>query len=285
LGEAYTKTARLAAAEKALERARELNPSDWKCFYFLGNVHRQSGQYQHAIDTFTSILLEVPSELTVIIALAQTHLEYGRAELSSGFSARAESSFLTSISVVLNGLDASPGFRRIAWKTAADALCELSRLSVYSDEELLISVLKKTVPFVTASPLGQLSSFLTVPPVLAENTFPSLSLFALEISVCACNYRISLGSLDKAASASAWYDLGVAVSLLANRSIDNAKREHINDEAVRCIKESITLSPFDDRYWSALASALFTSKPRLAQHAYVKALELDTKVGFLCLRK
>lgn len=282
LGEAYTKAARLAAATKALEKARELDPTEWKCSYFLGEVYRQSGQYQQAIDMFSQILLEVPSELTVLLSLAQTHLEFGRAEKYGGFSARAEISFVSAVRVVLDGLDVSPGFRRIAWKTAADALYELSRLSSYSDNDALVSILQTALPLVTSHPMEQLSSLVNLPPKLHETTHSAVSHFVLEIGLCAYSYRISLGSLDSSASASAWYDFGVALKLYAHRSSSNEngneKREKIEEEAVRSFKEAITLSPLDDRYWNALADALFMSKPRLAQHAYVKALELDAKV-------
>ncbi|KAI0700930.1 TPR-like protein [Cytidiella melzeri] len=277
LGEAYTKAARLAAALKALEKARELDPAEWKCLYFLGEVYRQSGQYKQAIDVFTNILLEIPSELTVLLALAQTHLEFGRAEQMGGFPARAETSFVSAVRAVLEGLDASPGFRRIAWKTAADALYELSRIPTYTDETSLISILQKAIPLVTAHPLEQLSAVLSIPPAIVEETQSALSRFVLEVCLCAYSYRISLGSLDSSSSASTWYDLGVALMLYARRSGNDSKRDNIDGETIRCLKESVNLAPLDDRYWSALANALFSSKPRLAQHAYVKALELDPK--------
>ena len=283
LGEAYVKAARLAAAHKALERARELDPSEWKCSYFLGEVFRQSGQYQQAIDIFSDILLEEPSELAVLVSLSQTHLEFGKAEKVGGFTARAESSFVSSLRVVLEGLDASPGFRRIAWKTAADALFEASQLSGYSEDEALVKLINKALPLVTAHPMEQLTSLVSIPPRLSERSHSVLSRFILEACLCAYSYRISLGSLDSSASASAWYDLGVALRLYYQRSNDDEKREKINDESVRCFKEAISLSPGDDRYWSTLGSALFTSKPRLAQHAYVKALDIDAKVS--CMQR
>ncbi|KAI0093293.1 TPR-like protein [Irpex rosettiformis] len=277
LGEAYTKATRLAAALKALEKSRELDPSEWKCSYFLGEVYRQSGQYQQAIDMFSMILLEVPSELTVLLSLAQTHLDFGKAENLGNFSARAESSFVSAIRVVLDGFDASPGFRRIAWKTAADALYELSQLPTYTDDETLLVILKEALPLIIGHPMERLSTLLEIPPKLSETSYSALSRFVLEVSLCAYSYRISLGSLDSSASASAWYDLAVALKLYGQRNIGDEKREKVNDEAVQCFKEAISLSPIDDRYWNALANALFISKPRLAQHAYVKALDIDTK--------
>ena len=53
LGEAYSKAGRFAAALKALERARELDPDDWIASYFIGEVQRQMGLYEEAIKAYT----------------------------------------------------------------------------------------------------------------------------------------------------------------------------------------------------------------------------------------
>src|ERR1700728_4416313 len=71
LGEAYSRGGRHAAAMKALVRARELDPDDWMCSFFIGEVQRQMGQYQEAVDSFQSILVTRPLETGVMMSLAQ----------------------------------------------------------------------------------------------------------------------------------------------------------------------------------------------------------------------
>ena len=121
LGEAYSKAGRYVAAFKALERARELNPEDWVTSYFIGDVQRLMGAYEEAIKAFESILEGRRQELGVLYSLGQTYLELGRFELAMAFLARAETSFVSVICVTLKLLDASSGFRRVAWKTVADS--------------------------------------------------------------------------------------------------------------------------------------------------------------------
>lgn len=273
LGEAYSRAFRLAAALKALERAQELDPSDWVSSYFLAEVYRQMGQYQQAIDSFKDILQQQPTELRVLLSLAQTHLECGRAEQTLSFTRRAETSFLSAVDVVLNVVDNNPGFRRIAWKTAADALYELSRLAEVSEPESVVSVVSKVVRLVSGGPKGQMDALV---PLKLDDVASPLSLLAL--SVHAYSYRVSLGSLDDPSAASAMYDLSISIATY-NRQLGIAANEKIWEEALRCLKEALGLDPLNDRYWHTLGDLYFVLRPKLAQHAYVKALEVDNKVN------
>lgn len=280
LGEAYSKSSRLAAALKALERARQLNPAEWKCSYFLGEVYRQSGQFQQAIDTFVEILSKVPAELTVLVALAQTHLDSGRANVAANFITRAEDSYLAAIRVIIDGLDASPGFRRISWKIVADALYELAGFVAYTQPEKLTRVLAECIPLVTAHPLTRISAIFDIPSApTADIPHSTLSHLVLQVAICAYSYRLSLGCLDSVTAASASYDLGAALRFYEQRCCDGPKGESVNAVAIHFFKEAIGSAPLEDRYWSALANAYFIARPRLAQHAFVKALELDSKVS------
>ncbi len=279
LGEAYSKAGRSAAALKALEKARELNPDDWVCLYFLGEVRRQMSQFQEAIDTFTDISTREPSELRVLISLGQTHLEFGRAQLAAAFKSRAEASFVSSVQVTMRLIDASPGFRRIAWKTAADAIYEISRISAYTDQDNVISTLQVVVPLVSEHPQDHLSDIIAKSPALMDTSDSAISRFALEIAVAAYSYRQSLGSLDDTASGSAHYDLGMALCSFAKTISFGTVQEAARKESIRCLKEAISLDPVSNQYWNALGNALFITQPKTAQHAYIRALEIDSKVS------
>ncbi|GBE81379.1 Superkiller protein [Sparassis crispa] len=275
LGEAYSKAGRFAAALKALERARELKPEDWISSYFIGEVQRQTGAYEEAIEAFESILLDHPSEVGILISLGQAHLDLGRVQLATAYTARAETSFVSSIRVVLRLIDASPGFRRVAWKIAADAVFQLSQFSTFSDEGGVRKVAADLTTLVSDHPESGLSGILSSPLLL--NDTRDLSLFLLEISLAAYDYRIILGSLDEAAGASAYFDLGVALHAYARRVAPSTKQKRSQQEAVQNFKEALRLDPGNDRYWSGLGDATFLSQPRVTQHAYIKALDIDSK--------
>ncbi|KAI0915649.1 hypothetical protein AcW1_003803 [Taiwanofungus camphoratus] len=275
LGEAYSKAGRFAAAVKALQWAHELGPDDWVCSYFMGEVQRHMGDHNAAIKSFESILVKHPSELGVLLSLGQAHLDLGRAELSTAYTSRAESSFMCSIRLALQLIDASPGFRRVVWKFAADAIFELSKCLAYSDETGIREMLPGIISLVSDHPGKGLSGILSLPMSMEDSN--DLSLFMLELAVSAYHYRISLGSLDDKANGSAHFDLGMALCSYARRLPSDSRQQLSQQEAIRNFKEALRLEPSNDQYWTALGDATFESQPRTAQHAYIKALEIDGK--------
>ncbi|KAI0633616.1 TPR-like protein [Trametes polyzona] len=275
LGEAYSKAGRYAAASKALEHARELKPDDWIASYFIGEVQRQMGQYEEAIKAFESILSSRPQELGVLHSLGQTYLDLGSFELSTGFLGRAETSFLSAVRVSLDLLDASSGFRRVAWKTIADALFHLSGFADISDDGLVRETLARVIPLVTDHPGTGLADIVLYP--LSVDDSGDLSRLALDTALAAYDYRLTLGAIDDAAKASAYYDLGSALSTFARRTLDGTKRERAQQHAIAQFKEALRLEPANDAYWVALGNATFLSQPGVCQHSYIRAIELVGK--------
>lgn len=237
------------------------------------------GQFQQAIAELQEILLTQPSELQVLLTLAKTHLEFGRTQLIASFTARAETSFVDSIKVILAVVDSSPGFRRIAWKTAADALFELSRMAAtLTDPAVVAAAVERIIPLVTCGTQDRLSALLSVQIQLEETSSAGLSGLLHEVTIRAYRYRNSLGFLDDAAAASGSYDLAVALWAYSHRMSSASKAEDFRKEAVAYMKDAISLDPLSNVYWHALGDLYFLSHPKVAQHAYIKALELDDKV-------
>ncbi|CDO72766.1 hypothetical protein BN946_scf184994.g19 [Trametes cinnabarina] len=275
LGEAYSKAGRYAAAFKALERARELDPEDWVASYFIGEVQRQMGAFEESIRAFRSILASRPHELGVLHSLGQSYLDLGRFELSTSFSARAETSFLSAVLVTLDLLNASSGFRRVAWKTIADALYHLSGFADFSDDETAREVFARVIPLVTDHPHKGLSDILPYP--LTVERCSNLPLLALEVALVAYDYRLTLGAINDGAKGTAFYDLGSALSTYSRRTLDGTKRDRAQQHAVAQFKEAIRLEPANDAFWVALGNATFLSQPGVCQHSYIRALEVDSK--------
>ncbi|TFY78330.1 hypothetical protein EWM64_g5681 [Hericium alpestre] len=280
LGEAYSKAGRHVAAVKALTRALELQPDDWICSYLIADVQRQTGEFQEAVDSFEAILQERPEESGVLMSLSQTHLDLGQSELSDGFIARAERSFVTAIRTSLRFLQSGPGFRTVVWKTISDAVYQLSQSTSFFDEADVHRALSEIAPLISLDAGSRVSGILSGPLVSSPVTGSS----ALRVAVASYNYRISLGLLDNAATGSAWFDLGVALNRFSTTAYEE-QRSKASKEAISCFKEALGLDPGNDTYWRALGDAHFVSHPKIAQHAYIKALEINNKakLGLLYL--
>ncbi|KAI0082004.1 TPR-like protein [Panus rudis PR-1116 ss-1] len=277
LGEAYSKAGRYAAALKALNRARELDANDWIASYFIGEVQRQMGHYDEAIAAFEDILKTQPAELGVLISLAQTHLQQGRAQFATAYTARAEASYIATIQVVMRLMESSPGFRILAWKLAGDALFCLSQLMSYADDDLVADTVHQVTALLRQHPQNRLDgivSFASSPDGLSG---PSLSLRSLEMAIASYDYRATLGSLDDIAGASCHFDLATTLTTYARRIIPGPKQDRVIEAAISSYKEAISLDPTNDEFWHAFANACFSSQPRVAQHAFIKALEIDSK--------
>ncbi|KAF8070280.1 TPR-like protein [Lyophyllum atratum] len=275
LGEAYSKAGRHVAAVKALERAHELNPHDWVCSYLIGDVKHQMGSFGDAISIFESILAHRQSEIGVLVSLGQAYLDLGRSESSEGFHLRAEQSYTTCISIGLRTIQASPGFRGVAWKTVGDAIYALSGRSTYGEEGVVREVLMAVVGLLPAESI-HLSGLVPPPALLDEQ--PLTGLKVLEIAAAAYSYRISLDSSEMTPkSGSPWFDLGIALHSWVVKSTGDVNASKAQAEVVSCLTHALRENPGSDLYWAGLGDAFFLSNAKNAQHAYIKALEIDSK--------
>ena len=274
MGEAYARAGRHAAAIKALEHAKTLRPEDWICSYLVADVQSQTGQFTEAITSLQPILDEHPSELGVLIALSTAHLNNGAQQVSSGFLARAEVSFLTAIEVALEAMETNYGFSRVAWKIIADCLFRYSSIQLPGETERLSDAL------ITLKEILETTPSIPISKPLIDSFSPDVvsALNILEFGIATYEYRISFGFHDDKAKASAWYDLGVALQTLRSRSA-GPHTAATQDQVIRCLKEAASAEPDQELHWIALGNAYFLKNAKSAQHAYIRSLELNSKVG------
>ncbi len=277
LGEAYSKAGRHVAAFKALHRAQELQPEDWVCTYLIGDVHRQTQRFQEAIASFHTVSQVKPNEPVVLTSLAQAYIDLGLSELSTGFLSRAQDSFVAALRVAFQFLNTNSTFHTFAWKIIADGICHLSRTSSFTDESAVRTILSQACSFLTSDSGDRLAGSVELPIKLSDDRLTGTD--ALKVAVTAYSHRISLGLLGAAATGSAWFDFGLALFNLAKRVIpEGEKRDRVLQQALASIKEAIRAQPSEDNYWRALGDMNLVSRPKEAQHAYIRALEIDPKV-------
>ncbi len=277
LGEAYGRSGRHAAALKALARAQELNSDDWMTLYFIGDVHRQTSQFQAAIDIFTEILQERPGEIGVSVLLGQTYLDLGRSELSGGYVARAEASFLTSLHVALAAIEQTSGFGGVVWKIAADAMFSLSARSAFVDESAARHALEAVFPFLSTHSSDRLSGF-NINIQLPDDSTPLTGTVMSQNAIVAYDLRVSVASSEPQAIGSAWFDLGMALGSYASRLTDEEKSKDVEKKRIEFMGSALRQCPLNEEYWTALGNAYFLTQAKSAQHAYIRALEIDSKV-------
>jgi hypothetical protein len=82
---------------------------------------------------------------------------------------------------------------------------------------------------------------------------------------------------------SALFDLSIAIHSIIPKLTEHQSEKALSDAANSAILDALKHSPGNEWYWNALGNIKFLREPKLAQHAYIKALETDSKVrgGFL----
>ncbi|KIY52714.1 hypothetical protein FISHEDRAFT_69529 [Fistulina hepatica ATCC 64428] len=275
LGESYGKAGRHAAALKALERAQELHPDDWMCAYLIGDIQYQIGQYKAAIDIFESILQAHSEEVGVLASLAQTRLDLGLSEAAEGFIARAEETFTEAIHLSAQIIQYHPGFRRVAWKVCADAIFYISKRPVPINAELVFSTLQLVISLLPDKHSKHISGIISPSPLPEESSLLT-GLHALEVAALAYDYPMAL-ALEETIGGSSWFDLGMILRSWATRTMDQVKKERAEKHAIACFTNALREEPSNDACWIALADAHFIDQPKIAQHAYIKAIEIASK--------
>ncbi|KAG1761965.1 superkiller protein 3 [Suillus occidentalis] len=274
LGEAYSKAGRHVAALRALGRAHELQPDDWMCTYFIGEVQRQAGRLAEALVSFQSILDVRPNEAGVLLSVAQAHLDLARHERFTGFVARAEQSFISCIDVLLVAIRESPGYRGVAWKIAADALFELSAITVFADENNVRAAVTVICELIQDQISARLAGLFKLTPLSPDD--PMIGLNVLEAAIAAYDYRITVGSSEEIALPSSLYDLAVALhEWILKQPSDTTQQA--SEAANSFLIQALQKEPGNVRFWVALGDLHFAQKPKLSQHAYIKAIEVDNK--------
>jgi len=279
---------------KALGRAHELTPGDWGCLYITGDVLRQVGRFENAIDYFNQVLGNRPEEMGVLLALSQTHLDLGREQRRSGYSGRAEASFADCISVATQAIERSSGFRSMAWKLAGDALHELSRARLFVDPTTIAatfltlgsnmadqSILEGYTPTTTPDEKSNTPNFipLTVGAMLSQlQGGEADGLTAAVLAIAVYNRRAAILEKDEKATPSAVFDVATALMQLA-LTTGNVIEELCHKKAITLIKQALYLEPGNGAFWTALGVLTFQSDAKLSQHAFIRAVEQDSKVG------
>lgn len=186
---------------------------------------------------------------------------------------------MTAIEVAWRAMETNSGFSRVTWKIIGDALFRYSGIRFPRETQRLSDALITLMEILEAAPSIPISK----PLVHSFSPEVISALNILEFAVAAYEYRISFGSHDDRAKASAWYDLGVALQTLLSRNV-GSHAAVTQDQIIRCLKEAVSAEPDEELHWIGLGDAYFLKNAKNAQHAYIRSLELNSKVRVIPLR-
>lgn len=281
---AYRGAGNHVAALKTLLRVTELEPCSWQAKYLIADIQRQIGLFDEALSAFLALQKELPEELVVAAAIAETRLSLALAEAKNGYTARCVSSLHACILSSMNLLDKGQSAARIAWKVVGDALVKLSAL-LREDDKAIRAVVKELTARLAAEDIDKSNPSVTVITTRYMSDIVEdrpLSGVCGALAVLSYSMRMLLYAQADDAAGSAWFDIGQALHQLENHYRElglQRKTEDVRIESVHCVRTALQKEPLNGTFWNLLGVLSAKMSPKLAQHALIRACELNVRVS------
>ncbi|KAF3168673.1 Superkiller protein 3 [Orbilia oligospora] len=275
LGEAYSNLGRYIAATKAFKQAHTLDPDNWFITYMMSNVELELGEYDTACDGYRAVLSKRPDEFGVIMALTEALVAASFNNLNIGLFGRAAIAAREALQVAKQLVKINPAAFNL-WKAVGDACSVFSWVQSLLDEfpaddvsEILSTNIDKAEFNILSETDGVGASTL--------DTYKDLPMLekCLVASVLAYKRGIYASAEDRHAHAVAWYNLGTAEYRILLCPEDRATK--YRKAAITCFKRAIKLEPGNSDFWNALGIVTSDVNARVAQHALVRALNINEK--------
>ncbi|KAH7108181.1 TPR-like protein [Auriculariales sp. MPI-PUGE-AT-0066] len=272
LGEAYLLSGRHMAALKSFVHAKDLDPTNWAIDYFVAWVKFDLTEYDEAVTLYRRILDSHPEETGVSFALANASLLAGKKHRATGFFARSLEALAESISLAVQLLHSSVTFKSAVWKLLNDSLLELP-MTRLGREESLFSSLGEVLELLRGS-TGEVSAVLPLPTDIDDAS--SSAPISLILAAHVAQSRVHLlAANDGPGRAAALHDLSIVLHRVAlsvaSKSTQTASRKFM----LKVIRECVKLDPNSDAHWVTLGVASFEDNVEMAQHAFIRAIEID----------
>jgi superkiller protein 3 len=101
----------------------------------------------------------------------------------------------------------------------------------------------------------------------------------MKITAAICSYRLSLFTSEDDGIASARFDFGLALHKYALQTPDVEVRAKKVTAAIEMVRLALVSEPGNPSYWAAFGTFNFLDHPKVSQHAYITALEINNKVN------
>ncbi|KAK7908941.1 antiviral protein [Apiospora marii] len=293
LGEAYHNAGRHTAAKKAILNSQRLEASlgdealgdTWFTKYLLGNIERETGEYDNAILLYREVTKDRVDEAGVMLALMQTMVESAHDCVENGYFGKAVSLATETIEFAQSSSSAVSSTFNF-WKALGDACSVFSKVQSCIDQ-FPVDAIKALVGQGDDDAYNILQDVDGISQDLdfADGLSPPNDKLGAELTRClhamilAHKRAVHLSSHDIHAQSIAFYNLGWAEyrahSCLPADLRIKSSRYHM--AAVRCFKRAIELEAGNPDFWNSLGVVTSEINPSVAQHSFVRALYLDER--------
>ena len=309
LGEGYASYGRFIAATKALERAiglcdgqgANVDSDVWFAEYLLGNVKRQLGQYEEAIDLYSKVLKQKPKDNVVTISLLETIVEGAQSSIGLGFVKRGAEMGVEALNLCLAFAQDNPTSSRL-WRSFGDACSLFVSAQSYLNGipiQNVLDLLRSQGAEAAYSTLEDVDGLSTgsLDEVRDDRDNEDMLQILLKSATFAQKLAVHEASKDRYAQASAWYNLGWAEYQAhthglgkENKTVNLRKQSPFLKAAVQCFKTAIECEAGNAEFWNAMGVACTDLNVDVAQHSFVRSLHINgrdprtwTNYGILCL--
>ncbi|RKO90825.1 hypothetical protein BDK51DRAFT_28769, partial [Blyttiomyces helicus] len=276
LAEAYSHQGKHMAALKAFARALELDPECATAHHEVARIRHRLGLFAAAAEGFEANILRIGGDtahLPSLAALCESLLCWARESHAAGAYGRCADLLARCIARATEGIHASGPVAALL-KTLADAAIAMANL-VPAHAAAALDAAPQAVILGAVFPLD---------PAAAPSNSPLDTI--LRLGETACSITLSSHAAPQDLAAARWHDLALCRFL---RWRDRPDDEAMLALAVRAIRAAIRAQPRAWMYWNALGVMSVEAGPKVAQHAFIKAIECDPRTpvpwanfGYLC---
>ncbi len=297
LGESYHNSGRYIAATKAFEQAQNVHAESggkeveesWLAKFLSANVKRELGQHEEAIQGYKDVLQRRPGELGVVMALVQTLVDAAWQSIQGGFFGGA-SDYAQEVFHQCSQLYKEQFASGNVWKTVADACLISSYVHKHVDDfpssavHQLLGINDDRIGDQILSNVDGVRRESSSDAVDGDTNMTSVK-ECLHAALLAQKRSLQSSANEVHARAVAWFNLGwaeyrahVCLSLEGSKATSTQSTGYLR-ASMYCFRRAIESEARNADFWDALGVAASTARPEIAQHAFVRSLYLNDKVG------
>ncbi|KAI1317452.1 Superkiller protein 3 [Mortierella claussenii] len=302
VAEAYQHEGRYIAALKAFSRNYELLPDSLVAQYHIARVHQRLGMYPEAIEHYRLTLemacrSQEPKHIPSLMGMAESFLEQGKEYFLSGYYGRAAESYGCALEFAYQLLQEDPTIMSV-WKLVGDACLAYRQVLryLYLVPQHILLAIADMVPADT-------NALLHFPMNLDEDLKVALTTMngqglvnatteviaqVLDIifAVAGIAYKRAniLSGNEGHLAALFWHDIALcyyyrfeATTKMGHTAISATHSRSSAGVAMRCLQASLQFEEENPIVWNTLGVAALLTNARISQHAFIKAIEYDSK--------
>ncbi|KAJ3317460.1 Tetratricopeptide repeat protein 37 [Boothiomyces sp. JEL0866] len=283
LGEAYAFEGKYVAALKALDRAIELDDSIYTSYYFKGFVNQKLGNFVDAKSNYYTVIEKLKERglnntlhaISTFKGMCENLIFYAKEQFENGAYGSCLLLLLESIGICSSVFSLPDAPIQCFAKLFADSCIQIYRLV----PELFLK--------------DHLNTIISACQLLVNLYGEKLQQFELEPYTCSesldqllygasVGYQVAIVTCEASKNtqlANYCHDLGLSLYYRSKTSTEYS--EGILESSIKFLKISLRYSPDSISSWNTLGIVTHKINPKISQHSFIRALELDSQLGFL----